>query len=588
MFDTAQVLIEYDAKGNILSKSDVGEYAYGEDRPFAVESIKVDASLAALHERLQNQDIEYTPFQRVESIGQVRTMDGKPMLVRAEFAYNPDLERMTMTTTVGDKPAETQFYFGDYEEKQIDGRTVQYCYVQSPAGLLAVAVKSPSGSTELYYAATDYLGSIRALVTGDGKVAERFEFDPWGRRRNPYTHQPLNSDEPVFPSAKSYPDIVSIERGFCGQEHLDDFDLINLNARLYDPILGRFLSPDPFVQQPDNTQNLNRYAYALNNSFNYMDPSGTAIEGFIAWGVVAFAAVIGGVVNVAVHAKSTTYVWQDFANFGIGFLISGISSMTGYGIAGLADKAGFIWGGLIGGLSGAGIAALTSPLQTGLNNLVAGSPFGRNMGKNVTTDILMGFFSGFISGSIQGVLKAKSLGLSWWDGAKVIPYEYGQLSGFNADDFFKTPDVESFCSYYTVANDAKIKDPNFNVHFDRLENDIALGKANPRNSIDKVMTYFDLKDEGDFVFQTLNPRGLHEIGNMLNQYGRAVEHTAINDGHFRNLLGMKIISRTNIFGKTRIYVKMHLWDSNLGRFVNDFFRPDIDAQLRSIYFLINE
>lgn len=434
-----------------------------------------------------------------------------------------------------------------------------------------MAVKSPSGSTELYYAATDYLGSIRALVTGDGKVAERFEFDPWGRRRNPYTHQPLNSDEPVFPSAKSYPDIVSIERGFCGQEHLDDFDLINLNARLYDPILGRFLSPDPFVQQPDNTQNLNRYAYALNNPFNYMDPSGTAIEGFIAWGVVAFAAVIGGVVNVAVHAKSTTYVWQDFANFGIGFLISGISSMTGYGIAGLADKAGFIWGGLIGGLSGAGIAALTSPLQTGLNNLVAGSPFGRNMGKNVTTDILMGFFSGFISGSIQGVLKAKSLGLSWWDGAKVIPYEYGQLSGFNADDFFKTPDVESFCSYYTVANDAKIKDPNFNVHFDRLENDIALGKANPRNSIDKVMTYFDLKDEGDFVFQTLNPRGLHEIGNMLNQYGRAVEHTAINDGHFRNLLGMKIISRTNIFGKTRIYVKMHLWDSNLGRFVNDFF-----------------
>lgn len=186
-------------------------------------------------------------------------------------------------------------------------------------------------------------------MTEDGKVAERFEFDPWGRRRNPYTHQPLNPDGPVFPSAKSYPDIVSIERGFCGQEHLDDFDLINLNARLYDPILGRFLGPDPFVQQPDNTQNLNRYAYALNNPFNYMDPSGTAVEGFIAWGVVAFAAVIGGVVNVAVHAKSTTYVWQDFANFGIGFLISGISSMTGYGIAGLADKAGFIWGGLIGG-----------------------------------------------------------------------------------------------------------------------------------------------------------------------------------------------------------------------------------------------
>ena len=571
MSDTAQVLIEYDAKGNILSKSDVGEYAYGEDRPFAVESIKVDASLAALHERLQNQDIEYTPFQRVESIGQVRTMDGKPMLVRAEFAYNPDLERMTMTTTVGDKPAETQFYFGDYEEKQIDGRTVQYCYVQSPAGLLAVAVKSPSGSTELYYAATDYLGSIRALVTEDGKVAERFEFDPWGRRRNPYTHQPLNPDEPVFPSAKSYPDIVSIERGFCGQEHLDDFDLINLNARLYDPILGRFLSPDPFVQQPDNTQNLNRYAYALNNPFNYMDPSGTAVEGFIAWGVVAFAAVIGGVVNVAVHAKSTTYVWQDFANFGIGFLISGISSMTGYGIAGLADKAGFIWGGLIGGLSGAGIAALTSPLQTGLNNLVAGSPFGRNMGKNVTTDILMGFFSGFISGSIQGVLKAKSLGLSWWDGLPV-GYDklYTPLDPY-LSDLVDGSDMDGRCVRFAIENlDKSILQRNAeefqNLYMDYVmdfhagivpTDDIFIRAANYMG-YDAVLSFSLADDRFD----------LKGFMDNLKQPGTAtVELIRGNPNHVRNVLSVTVKHKTTIWGNIRTSVSIQSWDSSLGRIV---------------------
>jgi RHS repeat-associated protein len=39
----------------------------------------------------------------------------------------------------------------------------------------------------------------------------------------------------------------------------------NANARLYDPILGRMLSPDPFVQAPDFTQGFNRYSYCMNN-----------------------------------------------------------------------------------------------------------------------------------------------------------------------------------------------------------------------------------------------------------------------------------------------------------------------------------
>jgi hypothetical protein len=47
-----------------------------------------------------------------------------------------------------------------------------------------------------------------------------------------------------------------------------------MNGRLYDPLVGRFLSPDPFVQIPDYTQNLNRYSYCLNNPLKYTDPSG--------------------------------------------------------------------------------------------------------------------------------------------------------------------------------------------------------------------------------------------------------------------------------------------------------------------------
>lgn len=53
--------------------------------------------------------------------------------------------------------------------------------------------------------------------------------------------------------------------------------MINMNGRLYDPVVGRFLSPDPFVQMPDFSQNFNRYAYALNNPLAYTDPNGEFI-----------------------------------------------------------------------------------------------------------------------------------------------------------------------------------------------------------------------------------------------------------------------------------------------------------------------
>ncbi len=47
------------------------------------------------------------------------------------------------------------------------------------------------------------------------------------------------------------------------------------NARLYDPALGRFLSPDPYVQMPDFSQNFNRYGYGLNNPPVYVDENGS-------------------------------------------------------------------------------------------------------------------------------------------------------------------------------------------------------------------------------------------------------------------------------------------------------------------------
>jgi hypothetical protein len=41
-----------------------------------------------------------------------------------------------------------------------------------------------------------------------------------------------------------------------------------------DSITGRFLSPDPYISNPDNPQNFNRYSYVLNNPLTYIDPTG--------------------------------------------------------------------------------------------------------------------------------------------------------------------------------------------------------------------------------------------------------------------------------------------------------------------------
>jgi len=62
-------------------------------------------------------------------------------------------------------------------------------------------------------------------------------------------------------------------RGYTGHEQLNQFGIINMNARLYDPLLARFLAPDPFVNA-GMTNDFNRYIYARNNPMMYTDPSG--------------------------------------------------------------------------------------------------------------------------------------------------------------------------------------------------------------------------------------------------------------------------------------------------------------------------
>ena len=67
---------------------------------------------------------------------------------------------------------------------------------------------------------------------------------------------------------------INLRRGYCGHEMLPEYGLIDMRGRVYAPAVGRFLSCDNYVQEPDNSQNFNHYSYCLNNPLRYTDPTG--------------------------------------------------------------------------------------------------------------------------------------------------------------------------------------------------------------------------------------------------------------------------------------------------------------------------
>ena len=102
------------------------------------------------------------------------------------------------------------------------------------------------------------------ITDENGAVVERQSFSPFGARRNVTDwSDPISQ---IFPQETHH--------GFTGHEHLDGVGLIHMNGRVYDPVLGRFLSADPNVQSTKSTQALNRYTYLNNNPLNATDPSG--------------------------------------------------------------------------------------------------------------------------------------------------------------------------------------------------------------------------------------------------------------------------------------------------------------------------
>ena len=115
-----------------------------------------------------------------------------------------------------------------------------------------------------------------------GVVVETMAYDPWGKRRFP------NGTNDRLDALYG----VNTDRGYTMHEHLDEMGIIHMNGRVFDPLIGRFMSADPHIQFANNLQSYNRYSYVLNNPLSYTDPSGYFLRKLFRTVIKIFSPVI--------------------------------------------------------------------------------------------------------------------------------------------------------------------------------------------------------------------------------------------------------------------------------------------------------
>ena len=258
----SQQYVYYDSDGGIAEKTGPGVYTYSTSHPHAVA--RVSNPMGSISSATQT--ATYTAFGKVQQLSD----NGYTM----DFTYGPDEERWKTVLRHNGSTVRTTLYADGYERITENGHTRHFYYLD---GGVIYVLNDGASKGQFYYAFTDHLGSITNVYNESSQKVFASTYDAWGRQTVTL-------------------DTLGFHRGYTGHEMLPEFGLINMNGRLYDPILGRFLSPDNYVQMPDFSQSFNRYSYCLNNPLKYTDPDGeTPVIGAIIGAVVG--AYIGGVVT---------------------------------------------------------------------------------------------------------------------------------------------------------------------------------------------------------------------------------------------------------------------------------------------------
>ena len=342
--------VTYSNPGNVTSIDGNGVFYYqnGQNHPY-----RISGGIIGELAWCQNPNIilGYTCYDRPMYIA------GTAGLV--EFTYNDAGERVSAVSSiyVDNGPSQSnweRYYIGNQYEREIIGNTTRETLFLGGDAYSAPMIFYRENGTggALYNLGRDVQGSITHLSSANGTLLQEFSYDPWGRQRDPATHAfasygPLpGSDEEEESRTTATVSSPVLHRGYCGHEHLEQFGLINMNARLYDPFTGRFYSPDPYVQMPDFSQSFNRYAYCLNNPLKFKDQNGesvfltilavTAVSMLVDYGFQVFNNWQASKTDDTITRNDIWFKKIDWFDVGLTGIISGLTA--GFGASLQAGK----------------------------------------------------------------------------------------------------------------------------------------------------------------------------------------------------------------------------------------------------------
>jgi RHS repeat-associated protein len=281
----------YDTKGRIEENSFVGEYNYHGSKQYQLAGIDLNTQGDLYYQNHAPQQISYNAFKKPVSIYE----EGEG---RVDFEYGP-LQNRTHAYYGGLQADKTQRQYhkqyssilpvemvNDQENNTV--KIITYIGGDGYTAPIAHIKQSGDATDDYYYLHRDYLGSILAITDSSGAVKEQRQFGAWGQ-----ADQFVDSDgKTIF----NYGSLIG--RGYTGHEHFFDVHLIHMNGRMYDANLGRFLSPDNFIQDPFNTQSYNRYGYVVNNPLINVDYSGESFWRSIGKFLKKVANIVAGIVVI--------------------------------------------------------------------------------------------------------------------------------------------------------------------------------------------------------------------------------------------------------------------------------------------------
>jgi RHS repeat-associated protein len=257
--------IAYTPNGNISKKYDAGtEYKYKTNKINAVEYIKAGVYNSPTPPdrtdiSTETQTIDYNAYNQPSLITEGA---GTSLVKELKYFYDYTGQRVKSVYKENGSIVTTRTYIGEMEfETNGTNITRQLSYISTPQGLASINLVE-NNTSNYFYTYTDHLGSILHVTNDNLLYLFDQNFDAWGRQRNP-----INWNYTGLPAQP-----VQIYRGYTGHEHVSKFNLINMNGRMYDPIVGRMLSPDIVVHDPYNTQHYNKYSYTWNNPLRFTRP----------------------------------------------------------------------------------------------------------------------------------------------------------------------------------------------------------------------------------------------------------------------------------------------------------------------------